>query len=103
VRFRTFPASELSTGGLQERSAQCDIKHASPPVAVLAEREEPVASTISHAGCTSVTLWILIVPAVDLNVSPDWELNFGIGVGLTHGTDHLLAKMIVGRRFRMKG
>ena len=40
-----------------------------------------------------------IVPAIDLNLSPNWEFNFGVGVGVTHGTDHLLAKMIVGYRF----
>jgi hypothetical protein len=34
----------------------------------------------------------------DLNVSPKWEFNFGVGVGLTAGTDHLLVKMIIGRR-----
>jgi hypothetical protein len=44
-----------------------------------------------------------IVPSIDLNVSPDWEFNFGVGVGVTHGTDHLLVKMIVGRRFKTKG
>ena len=40
-----------------------------------------------------------IVPCVDLNVSPDWEFNFGVGVGVTRSTDHLLVKMIIGRRF----
>lgn len=35
----------------------------------------------------------------DLNVSPKWELNFGIGVGATASTDHLIMKTIVGRRF----
>ncbi len=40
-----------------------------------------------------------IFPAVDLNFSPDWEFNFGVGVGLTHSTDHLIFKMILGRRF----
>jgi hypothetical protein len=40
-----------------------------------------------------------IVPAVDLNVSPKWEINFGVGVGVTRGTDHLLIKGILGRRF----
>jgi len=39
-----------------------------------------------------------IVPAVDLNLSPKWEFNFGVGVGVTHGTDHLLVKMILGYR-----
>lgn len=35
----------------------------------------------------------------DLNVSPDWEINFGLGVGVTANTDHLIAKFILGRRF----
>jgi hypothetical protein len=39
-----------------------------------------------------------IVPAIDLNVSPKWEFNFGVGVGVTRGTDHLIVKMIIGRR-----
>jgi hypothetical protein len=38
-------------------------------------------------------------PAVDLNVSPNWEINFGVGVGPTAATDHLIVKGIVGRRF----
>lgn len=40
-----------------------------------------------------------ILPAIDLNLSPKWEFNFGVGVGVTRSTDHLLIKMIVGRRF----
>lgn len=40
-----------------------------------------------------------IFPSIDLNVSPQWEFNFGVGVGLTHSTDHLIVKAIVGRRF----
>lgn len=40
-----------------------------------------------------------IVPAVDLNVSPKWEINFGLGVGVTRSTDHLIAKMVLGYRF----
>jgi len=43
------------------------------------------------------------VPAIDLNVSPKWEFNFGVGVGVTPSTDHLLIKMIVGRRFTFGG
>lgn len=39
---------------------------------------------------------------VDLDVSPKWELNFGIGVGATASTDHLLIKAIVGRRWRAR-
>jgi len=40
-----------------------------------------------------------IMPAIDVDLGPNWEFNFGVGVGVTHGTDHLLVKMIVGRRF----
>lgn len=40
-----------------------------------------------------------IFPAIDLNVSPRWELNFGVGVGPTAATDHWIVKAIVGRRF----
>ena len=41
-----------------------------------------------------------ILPAIDLNLGPNWEFNLGVGVGVTHSTDHLLIKMIVGRRFK---
>lgn len=40
-----------------------------------------------------------IYPAVNLNLSPDWEFNAGVGIGLTGATDHLLFKTIIGRRF----
>ena len=40
-----------------------------------------------------------IIPAIDLNFSEKWEFNFGVGVGVTKATDHLLAKMILGYRF----
>jgi len=40
-----------------------------------------------------------IVPCLDLNLSPKWEFNFGVGIGMTQATDHLLIKMILGRRF----
>ncbi len=39
-------------------------------------------------------------PALDFDFGPDWELNFGVGVGVTQGTDHLIIKMILGRRFQ---
>jgi hypothetical protein len=35
----------------------------------------------------------------DLNVSPVWEINIGIGIGATATTDHLIVKAILGRRF----
>jgi hypothetical protein len=40
-----------------------------------------------------------ILPAIDVDFGPDWEFNFGVGIGVTHSTEHLLVKMIVGRRF----
>lgn len=44
-----------------------------------------------------------IMPTIDLNVSPKWELNFAVGVGVTHSTDHLIIKTIIGRRFGKVG
>jgi hypothetical protein len=41
-----------------------------------------------------------IFPSFDLNISPDWEFNAGIGFGLTRSTDRAIIKMIVGRRVR---
>lgn len=40
-----------------------------------------------------------IFAAVDLNVAPEWEINFGVGWGLTDSTDDLVIKLIIGRRF----
>jgi hypothetical protein len=40
-----------------------------------------------------------IFPTIDLNLSPRWEVNFGLGVGMTRSTDHLIGKMILGYRF----
>jgi hypothetical protein len=38
-------------------------------------------------------------PTIDLNLSPAWEINFGVGIGATANTDHLIIKGILGRRF----
>lgn len=40
-----------------------------------------------------------IFPAIDLDVSPRWEINFGVGAGPTAATDHWIVKGILGRRF----
>ena len=40
-----------------------------------------------------------IFPAIDLNLAPQWEINFGAGVGMTRSTDHLILKCILGYRF----
>ena len=44
--------------------------------------------------------WHLIVPTIDFEVSPDWELNIGIGRGLTGATAHWVVKSIIGYRFK---
>jgi hypothetical protein len=33
-----------------------------------------------------------ILPAVDIDFGPNWEFNFGVGIGMTQATDHLLIK-----------
>ena len=55
--------------------------------------------TVKHFGPLSDQHHI-IVPAVDLNVSPDWEINFGLGRGLTGTSEHWVLKSIVGYRFK---
>jgi hypothetical protein len=42
-----------------------------------------------------------IFPALDLNLSPDWEFNLGAGFGLTPGTDRFILKMITGYRLKL--
>jgi len=44
-----------------------------------------------------------ILPAVDIDFGKNWEFNFGVGVGVTGATDHLLVKGILGYRFNFKG
>jgi hypothetical protein len=43
-----------------------------------------------------------ILPAVDVDFGKNWEFNFGVGVGVTSATDHLLIKAILGYRFNFK-
>ena len=38
-------------------------------------------------------------PSIDVDFAPQWEFNFGVGIGTTRSTDHLIVKCIVGRRF----
>lgn len=38
-------------------------------------------------------------PVVDLDLSPKWELNFGVGWDPNHSSDHVIVKFILGRRF----
>jgi hypothetical protein len=38
-------------------------------------------------------------PTIDVDFGPQWEFNFGVGVGVTRSTDHLIVKCIIGRQF----
>jgi hypothetical protein len=40
--------------------------------------------------------------AIDLEWSPDWELNAGYGLGFTQSSDNDIFKVIVGYRFHKK-
>jgi hypothetical protein len=40
-----------------------------------------------------------LFPSLDIDFGPQWEFNFGVGVGMTSSTDHLIVKCILGRRF----
>jgi hypothetical protein len=40
-----------------------------------------------------------IFPVADIDLGPRWELNAGVGIGLTPATDALLFKVILGYRF----
>jgi hypothetical protein len=42
------------------------------------------------------------IPAIDVDFGPRWEFNFGVGVGVTQATDHLLVKAILGYRFNLR-
>jgi hypothetical protein len=41
----------------------------------------------------------MFIPVVDLEPSHKWEVNFGVGIGATHATNHLIMKAIVARHF----
>jgi hypothetical protein len=42
----------------------------------------------------------VLYPAIDLNLSPDWEVNFGYGFNLAGSGDHNIFKLILGRRLK---
>ncbi len=42
----------------------------------------------------------LLFPTLDLNASPNWELNFGVGRGLTGTGERWIVKWIIGYRFK---
>jgi hypothetical protein len=44
-----------------------------------------------------------LFPVIDLDLSPRWEFNAGVGFGLTPSTDRLIIKMFLGYRFDWGG
>ncbi len=42
----------------------------------------------------------VLYPALDLNLSPDWEVNFGYGILIGGSGDHNIFKLILGRRLK---
>lgn len=79
----------------------------SPAFKVSYDITEQVSGGFEYYGSTGPVTGFLpvpeqqhqIFPTIDLNVSPRWEINLGVGVGLTRSTDHLIAKTIIGYRF----
>jgi hypothetical protein len=79
----------------------------SPNVKISCDITKKVAGGIEYYGSVGPALGFdpvaqqqhQIFPAIDLNLSEKWEVNFGLGVGVTRSTDHLIAKMILGYRF----
>ncbi|MEO6778120.1 MAG: hypothetical protein ABI194_01595 [Gemmatimonadaceae bacterium] len=83
--FEFAPAAKVSydvtrrvTGGLEYYGAMGDVRRIDP------------AHAQSHE----------LYPAIDLNLGPDWEVNFGVSVPLSKGvTDRRVIKLITGHRF----
>jgi hypothetical protein len=42
----------------------------------------------------------VLYPAIDLNLSPDWEVNFGYGFNIAGNGDQHIFKLILGRRLK---
>jgi len=67
-----------------------------------------VAAGIEYYGATGTLTHLepladqhhMIFPTIDLDLSPDWELNFAIGRGLTDTSEHWVFKSIVGYKFK---
>jgi hypothetical protein len=71
-----------------------------PAVNIKYDVTPKVAAGIEYYGGLRSPQSHQIFPAIDLNLSPDWEFNAGVGIGLTKSTDKAIIKVIVGRRTR---
>ena len=79
-----------------------------PGVKIAWDVTPKVAAGVEYYGATGVVTNFerlrdqhhMIFPTIDLNVSPDWELNFAVGRGLTGTSEHWVLKSIVGYKFK---
>ncbi len=79
-----------------------------PGVKIAWDVTSKIAAGLEYYGATGVVTNFerlhdqhhMIFPTIDLNVSPDWELNFAVGRGLTGTSEHWVIKSIVGYKFK---
>jgi hypothetical protein len=79
-----------------------------PGVKVAWDVTPKIAGGVEYYGATGVVTNFarlhdqhhIIFPTIDVNVSPDWELNFAVGRGLTGTSEHWVLKSIVGYKFK---
>jgi hypothetical protein len=79
-----------------------------PGVKVAWSATPKIAAGIEYYGATGTLTHLepvhdqhhMIFPTIDLDVSPDWELNFAVGRGLTGTSEHWVLKSIVGYKFK---
>jgi hypothetical protein len=97
------PAFEKSVHGLNSSQGYAFA----PSVKVSFEVTKLIAAGFEYYGSLGPVLsWSpldeeqhQIFPTLDLNFSPNWEVNFGVGFGLTRSTDDLMVKLILGYQF----
>lgn len=78
----------------------------SPNAQVLFDVTRKVSAALEYYGAFGpVTHWDPFMQteqqlfvAANVDFGPAWEFNVGVGPGFTHDTDHMLVKMILGRR-----
>jgi len=95
--FEKSLAGENSAGGFEFAPSAKISYELAEPIAIGVEYYAGLGS-VAHLNSSSEQQH-QIFPVIDLNVSPAWAITFGVGVGLTRSTDHLIMKLILGRRF----
>lgn len=93
---KSFRGADASEGFGMEPGIK--VSYATTPVVNLGVEYYAETGPISH-----FSPWEeqhhMIFPTLDLNVSPLWELNFGVGRGLTSASHDWIVKAIVGHLF----